>query len=367
MLSLDKKSKVPLWQQLKAALIRQVLSKQFKEGDSFYSLSELADAYQVSMITVRRVMREMAQEKYLLITPGKKAKVAVGIPGKNAPPLHKVAVFFYSPIADGNIEYATMPWTSLIFSGLQECFLRKNLLWTMVPATNAADAEDKFERLKTEHQAFVFLSSVICKALQEKVPQLDMPYLFVQPASQKCSVNFVAADHYTASRKIAQMAIHKKYRSFLYLCSFFNDSVNKLRGFQEELLEGGVSPRQIHLASCGDLSQRAGKAALLRFFAEHGDTVQLPLAVYGSGDYLALGALEACRELGLKVPGQVGIAGGTGIKETADSDPPLTTIEIPMREMGRQVGLMIHEMLEQKQTMHPGVTLQVEVRDRGSL
>ena len=59
-------------------------------------------------------------------------------------------------------------------------------------------------------------------------------------------------------------------------------------------------------------------------------------ALYCAGDFSALGALDAAREKGLKVPEDFGIVGTANENFTALMSPSLSTIEQSPKEMGRQ-------------------------------
>ena len=59
-----------------------------------------------------------------------------------------------------------------------------------------------------------------------------------------------------------------------------------------------------------------------------------PSAVVAISDKTALGAMEAIRESGLRIPQDISIAGIDDIAESAFTRPPLTTIHIPKYEMG---------------------------------
>jgi LacI family repressor for deo operon, udp, cdd, tsx, nupC, and nupG len=64
-------------------------------------------------------------------------------------------------------------------------------------------------------------------------------------------------------------------------------------------------------------------------------------------DEIAIGALQAFREAEIDVPGEVSIIGFDGIEITAHTNPPLTTIEVPLREVGRAaVQLLMHQIAE---------------------
>ncbi len=365
---LDRGSKTPLYEQLKDQLVRQIENRHFQEGSHFYSLAEIADNYQVSLITVRRVISEMAAEGYLELAAGKKSLVAHR--RENAAPreLTRVAVFFYSNTPeDGRMEYDKMPWTNLVFSGIQEKFFQKNILCTTIPARNEADALDKFSHIIDDHQGIICMNNLIFNALESELRERQLPYVLIQPKSFSYGFNYVAADHFAGSAEIARMALEKKYRSFLYLSSQLAENPEKLRGFQETLLRHHIAPQDIYLRSTSDIHEASGEEALKAFLQEKSGTEIFPLAIYTSGDRLAHGVLEGCHRLGIRVPQQIGVAGSTGIPEVTRMEPALTGIELPMREMGHAAVDMICEMFESGQHLVPGRILKTTLIVRNSL
>jgi DNA-binding LacI/PurR family transcriptional regulator len=59
-------------------------------------------------------------------------------------------------------------------------------------------------------------------------------------------------------------------------------------------------------------------------------------AVCCANDLLALGALTRLGELGIPVPGRVSVAGFDDIQMAAMTSPSLSTVRLPLREMGRR-------------------------------
>lgn len=57
-------------------------------------------------------------------------------------------------------------------------------------------------------------------------------------------------------------------------------------------------------------------------------------AIFAHNDLSAVGAMTALREAGLTVPDDVAVVGFDDIPLAAHTDPPLTTVHQPMREMG---------------------------------
>ena len=66
-----------------------------------------------------------------------------------------------------------------------------------------------------------------------------------------------------------------------------------------------------------------------------------PTVVMCGNDVLAVGALMKAREMGLRVPEDVSITGFDDIELAEVVDPPLTTVHVPHRQMGRQAARVL--------------------------
>jgi DNA-binding LacI/PurR family transcriptional regulator len=67
-----------------------------------------------------------------------------------------------------------------------------------------------------------------------------------------------------------------------------------------------------------------------------------PTAIVAAYDMVALGVLAGAREIGWDVPGSVSLTGFDDIPVAATAWPPLTTVHVPMYEIGRAaVGTLI--------------------------
>lgn len=69
-------------------------------------------------------------------------------------------------------------------------------------------------------------------------------------------------------------------------------------------------------------------------------------ALYCAGDFSALGALEAAKEAGLRVPEDFGVVGTANEQFTALMSPSLSSIEQYTKEMGRQAALAFLRCVE---------------------
>ncbi|MBV8832402.1 MAG: LacI family DNA-binding transcriptional regulator [Acidobacteriaceae bacterium] len=74
-----------------------------------------------------------------------------------------------------------------------------------------------------------------------------------------------------------------------------------------------------------------------------------PTAIFAANDPLALGAICACREAGLRVPEDISVMGAGNVEGSYHPSPFLTTIDWPRQELGRIAAAFVLGMLS-----HPG-------------
>ena len=109
----------------------------------------------------------------------------------------------------------------------------------------------------------------------------------------------------------------------------FGCTQDRLGGFVDTFAAAG-SPVDPRLVVEGDFTYDAGSRAVK-------DRLDAGLsfdAVFAHNDLSAAGALQALRHAGRAVPDDVAVVGFDDIAHAAHTEPPLTTIRQPMRQMG---------------------------------
>lgn len=105
----------------------------------------------------------------------------------------------------------------------------------------------------------------------------------------------------------------------------------RILGFRQVLEAAGLLPGAI--VGCEETLE-AGRDAALSILSA-GSGMSTPTAIVAYSDLVAIGAMRAAHALGLSVPEDVSVVGFNDIDVAAFSEPPLTTVRQPMREMGR--------------------------------
>lgn len=91
-----------------------------------------------------------------------------------------------------------------------------------------------------------------------------------------------------------------------------------------------------------------------------------PTAVMAANDEIALGVLDAAREIGMDAPGDLAITGWDDIPMTRHVAPALTTVRQPMVELGRRAAELLHERVARERTEPRHEVLPTEVVVRSS-
>ena len=106
-------------------------------------------------------------------------------------------------------------------------------------------------------------------------------------------------------------------------------SNDRLRGYKNALAQHGI-PYEKHLVGQGNLTPESGNLEA-KTLLEREDR---PTAIFATNDLMAYGAINAAKEQGLNVPEDLAVVGFDNIPLSSYFEPPLTTVGIPMYELG---------------------------------
>jgi DNA-binding LacI/PurR family transcriptional regulator len=209
----------------------------------------------------------------------------------------------------------------------------------------------------------MLVSQAPIPALMQRLAAEQMPAVLVDNFHD--GMPSIAVDHEAAAAQAVQHLINLGHQRIGYVdhaaTPFAQGSpAGRHRGYRAALATAQLPVRS------GDeiiteFSAAGGEAALAALIAQP----KRPTAVFVGSDTQASGVLAAARRMGLRVPEDLAVIGYNDIDLARHLD--LTTVRVPMREMGRRgVGMLLAAM-EQPFSAPPPVTLlQAELVVRGS-
>ncbi|GGI09443.1 LacI family DNA-binding transcriptional regulator [Egicoccus halophilus] len=96
------------------------------------------------------------------------------------------------------------------------------------------------------------------------------------------------------------------------------------------------------------------------------DLPEPPTAIFAANDESAIAALLAARERGLRVPDELSVIGFDNLPEAALTDPPLTTVDQSVQQMGYEATKLLFAQIEDPTRAPVQLTLPTELVERAS-
>jgi LacI family transcriptional regulator len=144
----------------------------------------------------------------------------------------------------------------------------------------------------------------------------------------------LAVDHHGGAFRLAQALAGLGYRRFAVLHGDdrIRMSHDRGRGFLDGLRRAGIVPGY-HRVIATDLNRDGGHRATAALLGGGAGDLE---AVFAVNDVMAIGAMTAIREAGLRPGRDVAVAGFDDIDAAGDVTPTLTSVRVPLRDLGRR-------------------------------
>lgn len=164
----------------------------------------------------------------------------------------------------------------------------------------------------------------------EKISSLPVPVVFQGSAPIKNTLS-VTVDNYAGGCLATQHLIDQGFRKIAHISGPLNfaDAEARKKGWADALKKAGMNPLKVHWAE-GDWSASSGAtaaSALLDAYPEMD-------AIFAANDQMAIGAMQAIRDRGLRIPDDIALIGFDNIPESGYSTPSLTTMSQDFELMG---------------------------------
>ncbi|MBV9880190.1 MAG: LacI family DNA-binding transcriptional regulator [Gemmatirosa sp.] len=182
-------------------------------------------------------------------------------------------------------------------------------------------------------------------ALAADLPR-SVPVVLLNGPARLTGADAVAVDSYGGARAMVRHLLAIGHRRIAYVAGpeSNHDAAERRRGWRTALRAGGIVPaRDWELP--GDFTEDGGYAAARRLLAASGAGTARPTAIFAANDVMAIGAISAVGEAGLRVPEDVAVVGFDDIPMARYVNPPLTSVHVAIHELGaRAVARLILAM-----------------------
>lgn len=173
----------------------------------------------------------------------------------------------------------------------------------------------------------IVASSLIDDPLLEALTTEHVPFVLV--GRHHTQISYVDVDNQTSAAKTVRYLYQLNYRRIATICGPRNmvAGIDRLKGYQAGLEQCGIDYDPTLVAE-GDFSEASGYLAAQQLLPSR------PQAIFAASDAMAIGALRALKESGLRVPEDIAVVGFDDTQYASITTPPLTTVRQPVDRMG---------------------------------
>ncbi len=196
-------------------------------------------------------------------------------------------------------------------------------------ATTGRDVDDTLPLvLQYRVDAIIVTSATLSSAMADECSRHGTPVFLFNRYVPGAKTSAVCCDNVAGGRMVADLFVEAGHRRLAYVAGRANTSTNvdRKRGFGERLREHGMLD---WLCEQGEYTHQSGYDAARRLLSR----ADPPDAIFAANDIMAMGVLDAARELGVQVPEQLSVIGFDGIPAGEWRAYSLTTIRQPVGEM----------------------------------
>ena len=203
------------------------------------------------------------------------------------------------------------------------------------------ESSEELERLLDSGFRFVVLDPLM--PLNERIPSVSAAHMSGADQAMKHLLDL-------GHRRVAQITGPRGWVA----------TEDRRRGYHAALAASGILPDPT-LEREAEPEIDPGRAAAEQLL----ELSEPPTAIFAFNDNIAIGAIQAARARGLRVPEELSVVGFDDVEHATIVTPALTTVRQPLAEMGRTGVSLLMRLLEGQrfETLHVELATRLVVRD----
>ncbi|WP_308637534.1 LacI family DNA-binding transcriptional regulator [Paenibacillus silvisoli] len=211
-----------------------------------------------------------------------------------------------------------------------------------VSVTKHADVEDGHYLIQEDRvDGIILLSPIEEDHYIIEMKRRNIPYVLIDNQKPENDAYSITVDNYKGGYAAAKHLIELGHTSIAHLSGseLFRSTKERRNGFLDALREAGLEPFEL---VSGNYEAELGYRTARRWIEAN----RLPGAVFAGDDYIAIGAINAFMEAGIRVPDEVAVIGYDDQQIASLLRPLLTTIRQPADRIGQAAAEMLLKRID---------------------
>lgn len=191
----------------------------------------------------------------------------------------------------------------------------------------------------------ILATATVKNELNKFIENSKRPFVLVNRSIQGAKCRHVIIDDVYGAQLAVSHLVSLGHRKIAHIAGplYIQTALSRLEGYRLSLNESNI-PFKMEYVVESSYSKEAGYRNMKLLLEKE----EPPTAVFAANDLNALGAIQAIQESGYKAPADISVIGYDNIPMTDIVSPPLTTINIPLYEMGRMATEILIRALQNK-------------------
>lgn len=197
----------------------------------------------------------------------------------------------------------------------------------------------------------------------EYLHERKFPYVLLDQSDNTYSSPIVECTNWQGAYDATSHLIELGHRRIAFIEGLTNiqSAIDRHDGYRVALADNNLQYIP-EIVVQGDFSHASGYQAAKQLLT----LSKAPTAIFASNDVEAIGAIEAIRESGLRIPEDISIVGFDDIPIASIMFPKLTTVQQPLEQMGSISARLLLEQVENPQNPPRRITLSTQLIKRES-
>lgn len=260
------------------------------------------------------------------------------------------------------------PFFALLAEGVERAAAARDVLVVLcAPEATGGDESLNGRLLRSQRlDGIIYLSGTTTSASSMLELTRLGPVVLVDEQLPGLELPCIVSDNRRGARELATYVLSQGHRKITVIGGPKQlwTGEQRLAGYREAVAAAGLDPDALPVL-IGDYHQSSGSELAAQALAGHRST--WPTVLLCANDLMAVGVLEQCKLLGVRVPQDLSVVGFDDLPFSSLLTPRLTTVRQPAREMGERAAHVLFDVLEGRGDIALGAPFPVSVQVRDSV
>lgn len=215
--------------------------------------------------------------------------------------------------------------------------------------------------LQKQVDGIVLTSTTLEKEDLKKISLRGIPLVVLDREVNVDKIDRIRIDDFKGGYQATEHLLKTGYQKLIHFSgpTGISSAEDRKKGFLQCVEEFDLAADKYDVIP-GCFTEECGIKSMGNYLKQH--NIKEPIGIFAGNDAIALGILKVLKERKISCPDMVGVVGFDDITFAKYSNPPLTTVKRPIREIGKIVIDTILDRLENKHQEHFYKNITLDVR-----